>query len=38
MDKQEVMCNVKLCPNYFSVNVFVLAVTFWQQILRNQQF
>ena len=29
MDKWEVKCNLKLRPNYFSVNVFVLAVVFW---------
>ena len=28
MDKWEVKCNLKLRPNYFSVNVFVLAVVF----------
>ena len=32
MDKKEVQCNAKLCPNYFSVNVFVLAVVFPRQI------
>ena len=38
MDKKEVKCNAKLYPNYFSVNVYVLAVVFHQQILKNQQF
>ena len=28
MDKWKVKCNLKLRPNYFSVNVFVLAVVF----------
>ena len=28
MEKQEVICNAELCPNYFSVNVSVLAVVF----------
>ena len=28
MDKLEVICNAELCPNYFSVNVFVRAVVF----------
>ena len=28
MDKWEVKWNLKLRPNYFSVNVFVLAVVF----------
>ena len=27
--------NAKLCPNYFSVNVSVLAVVFRQQILKK---
>ena len=31
-------CNVKLSPNYFPVNVSVLAVVFCQQNLKNQQF
>ena len=29
------MCNAKLCPNYFSVNVSILAIAFHQQILKN---
>ena len=29
------MCNAKLCPNYFSVNVSILAIAFRQQILKN---
>ena len=32
------ICNAELCPNYFSVNVSVLAVVFRQQILKNRQF
>ena len=34
MDYYEVKCNAKLCPNYFSVNVSVLAVVFCQQITK----
>ena len=37
MDKLEVICNAELCPNYFSVNVFVLAVVFRRQFLKNRQ-
>ena len=33
--KWEVKCNVKLRPNYFSVNFSVLAVVFRQQIKKN---
>ena len=36
MDKQEVICNAGLCPNYFSVNASVLAVVFRQQFSKNQ--
>ena len=32
MGKWEVKCNVKLRPNYFSVNVSILAVVFRRQI------
>ena len=28
-------CNAKLCANYFSVDVFVLAVVFRRQILKK---
>ena len=38
MDKNEVNCNAKLRSNYFSVNVFLLAIVFRQQILKNQKF
>ena len=31
-------CNGKLCPDYFSVNVFALAVVFCREISKNQQF
>ena len=31
------VCNVELCPNYFSVNVSELAVLFCQRISKNQQ-
>ena len=31
------ICIAELCPNYFSVNVLVLAVVFHQQISRNWQ-
>ena len=31
-------CNVELCPNYFSVNVSVLAVVFRRQFSKNRQF
>ena len=31
IDKWEVKCNVKLCPNYFSVNVSVPAAVFRRQ-------
>ena len=31
-------CNAKLRPDYFSVNVFVLAIAFRQQISNNKQF
>ena len=30
--------NVKLCPNYFSVNVSVLAVVLPRQFLKKRQF
>ena len=33
-----VICNAELCPNYFSVNVSILAVVFHRQISENQQF
>ena len=32
------MCNSEVCPNYFSVNVSVLAVVFHWQIKKTQQF
>ena len=38
MGKWEVKCNVKLRPNYFSVNVSVLAVVFRPQISKDWQF
>ena len=38
MDKWKVKCNLKLRPNYFSVNVFVLAVVFCLQISKNWRF
>ena len=37
MDKKEVKCNAKLRPNYFSVNVSVLAVVFHGEFSKNQQ-
>ena len=30
-------CYAKLCPNYFSVNLFVVAVVFSRQISKNRQ-
>ena len=38
MDKQEVKCNVKLCPNCFFGNVFVLAVVFHRPIKKTDNF
>ena len=38
MNKSEVKRNVKLHPNYFSVNVSVLAVVFHRQILKHREF
>ena len=38
LEEQEVKCNAQLCPNYFSVNVSVLAVVFHRQLSRNRQF
>ena len=35
MDKWEVMYNMKLCLNYFSVNVSVLAIVFRRQIKKT---
>ena len=35
MDKQEVKWNAKLCPDYFSVNVSVLAVVFRRRISKK---
>ena len=32
------ICNAELCPNYFSVNVFVLAVVFRRQFSKNDNF
>ena len=32
------ICNAELCPNYFSVNVSVLAVVFRRQFSKNRQF
>ena len=31
-------CNAKLRPDYFSVNVYVLAIAFRRQISNNKQF
>ena len=31
-------CHEQLCPNYFTVNVFVLPVVFRQRFPKNQQF
>ena len=31
-------CNAKLRPDYFSVNVYVLAIAFRRQISKNKQF
>ena len=38
MDKYEVKCNVQLRPNYFCVNICVLAFAFCGQLSKNQQF
>ena len=38
MDKLEVKCNAGLRSDYSSVNAFVLAVVFCQQIKKTQQF
>ena len=38
MDKYEGICNAELCLNYFSVNVFVLAVAFRLQIKKIDNF
>ena len=39
MDKwEEVKCNVKLLPNYFFVNVSILAAVFRSLISKKQQF
>ena len=35
MDKREVLCYAKLRPDYFSVNVSVLAVTFRRKIFKK---
>ena len=35
MDKQEVLRNAELCPNYFSLNVPVLGVAFHRQIKKT---
>ena len=35
MDKDEVKCEAKLRPNYFLVNVSVLAVVFRQHISKK---
>ena len=32
------MCNAESCPNYFSVNISILAVVFHRQISKNRQF
>ena len=32
------ICNAELCPNYFSVNVSVLAVVFRRHFFKNRQF
>ena len=37
LKEQEVKCNAQLCPNYFSVNVSVLAIVFHRQLSRNRQ-
>ena len=36
--KWEVKCNLKLRPNYFSVNVSLLADIFRRQISKNRLF
>ena len=38
MDKLEVICNAELCPNYFSVNVFVRAVVFPDKFQKPDNF
>ena len=38
MDKYEVKFNAKLRPNFFSVNVTLLAVVFGRQISQNRLF
>ena len=38
IDTQEVKCNAKLRPNYFSVKVSVLAVAFHQKISSTNNF
>ena len=38
IDKWEVKCNAKLCPNYFSVNVSILDTAFHREIKKNRQF
>ena len=38
MDKKKVKFYAKLCLNYFSVNVSVLAIVSHRQILKNRQF
>ena len=37
MDKEEVNCNTKLCPNDFSVNVSIIAFVFCWQVSKNQK-
>ena len=32
------ICNTELCPNYFSMNVSVLAVVFRRHFFKNRQF
>ena len=36
--KWEVKCNVKFRPNYFSVNVSILAVVISRQMSKKRQF
>ena len=38
IDNWEVKCNAESCPNYFSVNVYMLVVVFHQQIFKTCQF
>ena len=38
IDNWEVKCNAESCPNYFSVNIYMLVVVFHQQIFKTCQF